>query len=407
MKILLVTQFFHPENFKSNDVAFELTKRGHIVSVLTNIPNYPQGKFYQGYGLFKRRIETVDGVRIYRTLVIPRGKGGGVMLALNYLSWAFIASIWAFFLALFHRYDAIIVHETSPVTQGFPALVVKRIQKIPLHFWVLDLWPESLQSAGHINNRHILGFFTWVTKLMYRHSDRILISSKGFRTSILEKGDFADRLEYFPNWAEDVFSDTRVYPIPQLPQGFKVMFAGNIGEAQDFDNIMDAALILKERKNIRFIIIGDGRKKHFVENFIKKHDLEDTVFALGRFPIDAMPTFFKAADIMLVSLKGDYIFSLTAPAKLQAYMAAGKPVVAMIDGEARNLIAESGCGLSGPAEDSMTLAENIMKMYNMSPEELSRMGKSGFKYFQNNFRKDICIDHLCRILETFPALTLT
>ena len=399
MRILLVTQFFHPENFKSNDVAFELAKRGHIVSVLTNIPNYPQGKFYKGYGLFRRRIETVDGVRIYRTLVIPRGKGGGIMLALNYLSWAFIASVWAFFMALFHRYDAVIVHETSPVTQGFPALVVKSIRRIPMYFWVLDLWPESLQSAGHINNRDIIGFFTWVTKLMYRNSDKILISSKGFRKSILEKGDFADRLEYFPNWAEDAFSDTKTFPIPQLPQGFKVMFAGNIGEAQDFDHIMDAALNLKEGKDIRFIIVGDGRRKSFVDNFIKEHDLEETVFAPGRFPIEAMPTFFKEADVMLVSLRGDYIFSLTAPAKLQAYMAAGKPVVAMIDGEARNLIAESRCGLSGPAEDSRTLADNILKMKNMPVEELAGMGKSGLEYFQQNFRNDICIDHLCRILE--------
>ena len=321
------------------------------------------------------------------------------MLALNYLSWAFIASVWAFFMALFHRYDAVIVHETSPVTQGFPALVVKSIRRIPMYFWVLDLWPESLQSAGHINNRDIIGFFTWVTKLMYRNSDKILISSKGFRKSILEKGDFADRLEYFPNWAEDAFSDTKTFPIPQLPQGFKVMFAGNIGEAQDFDHIMDAALNLKERKDIKFIIVGDGRRKSFVDNFIKEHDLEETVFAPGRFPIEAMPTFFKEADVMLVSLRGDYIFSLTAPAKLQAYMAAGKPVVAMIDGEARNLIAESRCGLSGPAEDSRTLADNILKMKNMPVEELAGMGKSGLEYFQQNFRNDICIDHLCRILE--------
>ena len=175
--------------------------------------------------------------------------------------------------------------------------------------------------------------------------------------------------------------------------------AGNIGEAQDFDHIMDAALNLKERKDIKFIIVGDGRRKSFVDNFIKEHGLEETVFAPGRFPIEAMPTFFKEADVMLVSLRGDYIFSLTAPAKLQAYMAAGKPVVAMIDGEARTLIAESRCGLSGPAEDSTTLADNILKMKNMTPEELAAMGKSGLEYFQHNFRKDICMNHLCRILE--------
>ena len=399
MRILIATQFFHPENFKSSDVAFELAKRGHIVSVLTNIPNYPQGKFYKGYGLFKRRIEIVNGVKIYRTLVIPRGNGGGIMLALNYFSWAFIASIWAFFLSIFHRYDAIIVHETSPITQGFPALIVKWMQQIPLYFWVLDLWPESLQSAGNINNRHILGFFTKVTQFIYNHSTKILMSSKGFRQSILEKGDYGDKLIYFPNWAEDVFTDAKPYPIPAMPEGFKVMFAGNIGEAQDFENIMQAALLLKDNKGIKSTLVGDGRRKPFVDGFIREHSLEETVLTPGRFPLKAMPSFFRAADVMLVTLKGDYIFSLTAPAKLQAYMAAGKPVVAMIDGEARKLIAESGCGLSGPAADSRSLADNILEMKNMSREALSRMGQAGYEYFSKNFRKDICMDHLCEILD--------
>ena len=194
MRILLVTQYFHPENFKSNDIAFELARRGYDVTVLTGLPNYPKGRIYDGYGIFRKRKEVIDGVKIYRTLVIPRGNGGGARLALNYLSWAFIASVWAFFMAVFHRYDAVIVHETSPVTQGFPALVVKWLQRIPMYFWVLDLWPESLQAAGNIHNRHILGFFTWVTRMMYRNSDKILMSSNGFRKSILDKGDFGEKL---------------------------------------------------------------------------------------------------------------------------------------------------------------------------------------------------------------------
>ena len=135
-----------------------------------------------------------------------------------------------------------------------------------------------------------------------------------------------------------------------------------------------------------------------MDGFIREHSLEETVLSPGRFPLEAMPSFFRAADVMLVTLKGDYIFSLTAPAKLQAYMAAGKPVVAMIDGEARKLIAESGCGLSGPATDSRSLAENILKMKNMSSADLVKMGKNGYEYFQANFRKDICMDHLCKIL---------
>ena len=406
MKILLVTQYFYPENFKSNDIAFELAKRGYDVTVLTGLPNYPKGKIYKGYGIFKKRKETVNGVKIIRTLVIPRGKGGGMMLALNYISWAVIASFRAFFLALNKKFDTVIVHETSPITQGFPALVIKKIQSIPIYFWVLDLWPESLQSAGGINNRYVLDFFTAVTRLMYRKSAKPLISSRGFRQSILEKGDFADKLIYFPNWAEDIFSNinkSENLSLPELPNGFRIIFAGNIGEAQDFEHVMKAALLLKENKSIKFILIGDGRKKLWVDNFINKNNLNDTVYAIGRFPIETMPYFFSKADVMLLSLKDDYIFSLTAPAKLQAYMAAKKPVVAMINGEARNLIAESGCGLSVPACDSKGLADNILELQAMHPDKLKNMGLSGFNYYKKYFTKDICITNLENILKNNEA----
>ena len=230
MRILLVTQYFHPENFKSNDIAFELAKRGYDVTVLTGIPNYPKGRFFNGYGLFKRRSEVFHGVKIVRTFVIPRGNGGAIMLAMNYISWAFFGSVVAFFMSLFRRFDAIIVHQTSPVTQGFPALVVKCMRGTPIYFWVLDLWPESLRAAGGIKNGFILNLFGKVVGLMYRCSDRILISSRGFAKSICAKGRFEDKLEYFPNWAEDVFENSSAGNVPYLPEGFKVMFAGNVGE---------------------------------------------------------------------------------------------------------------------------------------------------------------------------------
>ena len=398
MRVLLVTQYFYPENFKSNDVAFELAARGHDVTVLTGLPNYPGGKIFDGYGMFRRRIETVNGVKVLRTLVIPRGNGGGVRLALNYLSWAFIASIWAFFLALFRKYDAVIVHETSPVTQGFPALVVKAMQRIPMYFWVLDLWPESLQAAGNINNRYVLGLFSKITALMYRNSSRILMSSKGFRESILDKGDFEDRLVYFPNWAEDVFSTDETKPLPELPDGFKIMFAGNIGEAQDFENVMNAALLLKGT-GVRMVIVGDGRKKQWVDRFVEENMLQDVVYMMGRYPLEYMPSFFDKADVLFLSLKDEYIFSLTTPAKLQAYMASGKPVVAMINGEARKLIEEAGCGLSCPSGDHAAFAECIMNLKNMTPSERNLMGDNGLQYFDRYFNKDRCIDALCRLME--------
>ncbi len=397
MRVLLVTQYFYPENFKSNDVAFELARRGYDVTVLTGLPNYPGGKVFDGYGIFRKRNETINGVKVLRTLVVPRGKGGGVRLALNYMSWAFIASVWAFFMSLFNRYDAVIVHETSPITQGFPALAVKWMRRVPMYFWVLDLWPESLQAAGNINNRHVLGFFAWVSKLMYRNSEKILISSRGFRESILDKGDFEDKLVYFPNWAEDVFAASPDVPVPALPDGFKVMFAGNVGEAQDFDNVLRAAMLLKGT-GVRLIILGDGRKKAWADSFVAENGLEDVVFMMGRHPLETMPAFFSQADVLFLSLKNDYIFSLTAPAKLQAYMASGKPVLAMVDGEARNLIDDAECGLSCAAGDYKAFAQCVLNLKSMSDDERDEMGRKGLEYFDRNFRKDKCIDKLCTIL---------
>ncbi len=181
---------------------------GYDVTVLTGIPNYPSGSFFKGYGLFRKRSEVINGVKVKRTLLIPRGKGGGLRLALNYFSWAFFASVRTFFLSLCYRYDAVIVHQTSPVTQGIPAVIVRKMQRIPLYFWVLDLWPESLVSAGGVTNGYVLSFFEKMVRWLYNNSDKILISSRGFEQSILEKGEYRNKLIYFPNWAEDVFFGT-------------------------------------------------------------------------------------------------------------------------------------------------------------------------------------------------------
>lgn len=384
--ILIISPHFHPANFKCNDVAFELARQGHKVTVLSDIPNYPKGEFYEGYGYFKRRREVVDGVEIIRTGVIPRGKGGGVMLALNYLSFAFTACIRAFFMALSNKYDTILVHQTSPVTVGIPAVIIKKMQKrARLLFWVLDLWPESLQAAGGINNKYILGAFESVAKMCYRNADKILISSRGFSKSICDKGDFADKLVYFPNWAEEALTAVQDYRLPHMPEGFKVMFAGNIGEAQDFDNTLAAAKLLSDRKDIHFILVGDGRKRPWVEEYIKDNALEDTVHWVGRHPLESMGKFFEQADVLYFALKDSLIFNLTCPAKVQAYMSAGKPVLAMLNGEGADIVKEVGCGFAVPASDSEALARTIVEMSAMPKDELQKMGQAGKEYCSKHF----------------------
>lgn len=400
MKVLLVTQYFFPENFKSNDIAFELVKRGHEVTVLTGLPNYPEGKIYKSYGFFKRRDEVVNGVKVIRTLLMPRGKGGGIRLFLNYFSWAFFASIRALSLSFQSKFDVVLVHEPSPITQGFPAIVIKKIQKIPLYFWVLDLWPESLSSAGGIKNKTVLSFFTKMVKYIYNNSDKILISSKGFKESILAKGNYEYKLIYFPNWAEDsILKGDSNYPIAELPKGFKILFAGNIGVAQDVNSIIKAALILKERLDIHFVFVGDGRSKSQLEDFVSENNLNQTVHFLGRFPLEAMKTFFNSADVLLVSLKDELIFNATVPAKLQAYLCTQKSILGMLNGEGAAIIKDANCGLSVNAGDSEGLAKEIIKLYEMSSEERNSLGKNGFKYFEENFTMSKCIDNLEIILK--------
>lgn len=399
MRVLLVTQYFYPENFKSNDIALELTKRGHEVTVLTGLPNYPEGKIHEKYGFFKRTKENYQGFKVIRTWLVPRGKGGGIRLFLNYFSWAFFASVRAFFLSFQKKFDVILVHEPSPITQGFPAIVVKKIQKIPLHFWVLDLWPESLTSAGGINNKYVLSFFTKMVKYIYNNSDKILISSKGFKESILTKGDYNDKLVYFPNWAEDsILKGNSNYPIPDLPKGFKIIFAGNIGVAQDVNSIIKTALLLKEKTDIHFVFVGDGRSKVQLEDFVLENDLNQTVHFLGRFPIHAMKTFFNHSDILLVSLKDELIFNVTVPAKLQAYLCTQKPILGMLNGEGAAIIKEANCGFSASAGDAEGLAKEIIKLYEMNYEERNTLGLNGFKYFEENFTMSKCIDNLEFIL---------
>lgn len=400
MRVLLVTQYFYPENFKSNDIAFELSKRGYKVTVLTGIPNYPNGKFFKGYGLFRRRIETNNGVKVYRSFLIPRGKGSGLVLALNYFSFAFSASLWAMFFAIFKRFDCIIVHEPSPITQGIPAIILKKIQRIPLYFWVLDLWPESLSSAGGVTNKRVLSFFESLVRFTYKNSNKILISSKGFEKSILQKGDFLKKIIYFPNWSEDFNNQHSEQKIPILADGFRIMFAGNIGESQDFEAIMQATLLMRNNKDVKWIFVGDGRKKPWVEQFIKDHELQETVCALGVYPYETMPTFFKNADALLVTLKDEMIFNLTVPAKLQAYMAASRPILAMLNGEGADIIKEANCGYSVDSGDYVNLVKIIKERVLPYRADFESKGSSGYNYFNKHFQKNTCIDNLCSIINS-------
>lgn len=398
MKILFVCQYFFPEVFRGNDIAFHWVEKGHEVHVVCGVPNYPQGKFYEGYGLFKKRREKIKGVKVTHLPIVPRGNGK-VTLLLNYLSYVIVANVWIFFHSLFNKYDRVFVQQLSPVTMSSPGVLYKRMRKVPLYTWVLDLWPESLTAAGGVTNKYVLGFFRHYVKQEYKYSDKILISSRSFAKSIAEYGDYSDKVVYYPQWADGIDSGiiTPDNP-PEIPDGFKLMFAGAVGEAHGFDCTMQAALMTKDHKDIKWIIVGDGRKLDWVREYIKEHKLEETVYTLGRYPSDTMPWFFNQADVMLVTLNDDPLFKLYAPAKISSYMAAGKPIVAVLNGEGAEIIKEADCGWSLPAGEAEGFAKLAIELAQMDKTDLEEKGKNALKYYKGHYIKEDCLKRLDEIM---------
>ena len=391
MNILIVTPHFYPENFRINDFAVEFQKRGHNISVITAIPDYPSGKYYKGYGIIKKSRELYNGIKIYRAPLIPRGSGSNFRLALNYLSYVLGAIFTSLFL-LSKRIDIIFVFESSPITVGLPAIFIKKIKQIPICFWVLDLWPESVVSAGNLKSGLIQSMLNPIVKFIYKHSDRILVSSKGFIKSIEEKGIKKDKIQFFPQWAEPLFKPIKSnnYLLGEIPKSsFKIVFAGNIGEAQDFPSILNAAKILKDTSRIHWIILGNGSKLKWVNEKIDEYGLKNNFHLLGSFPLEKMPEFYSNADAMLFSLKDEYIFSITIPAKVQSYLACGKPILAMINGASSKLINSAEAGLTCSAEDSVGLSNNILKMSKMSSNEIKKMGENSINCYKKYFDREM------------------
>lgn len=272
--------------------------------------------------------------------------------------------------------------------------------------WVLDLWPESVSAAGGIYNQSILRVLELIVKGVYKNCDAILVGSKGFKKSINEKGNFDSKLIYFPNWAEEI-ADIQIdeqykklEPFARFsPNDFIFLFAGSIGEAQNLDCIIEAIASMKIRDNVKFVFLGEGRKKHYLINKLKSLALDNVCFFPGRFPLKTMPYFMSKADALLVSLKSNKIFSLTVPAKVQFYMAQGKPILAMLDGEGADLINSASCGIASNAGDVVQFRNAVRKFLELDKKALKQMGENGRKYYLENFAKEKRIDQLDKMLK--------
>jgi glycosyltransferase involved in cell wall biosynthesis len=398
MRILVVTQYFWPESFRINDLVSGLHEKGHEIEVLTGIPNYPSGRFFRGYRLFNKKKDQYQGVTVYRAPLVPRGGGGGLRLALNFFSFAVFAS----FLAPVYcrkKYDVIFVYEPSPITVLLPALTLKMFKSIPIIFWMQDLWPESLSATGAVRSAIILKLVEQMVRLIYKGCDLILAQSKAFIPSIIRLGGQPARIVYYPNSAETFYQPlTLPADAPenrQMPEGFRVTFAGNIGAAQDFETIIKAAQLTQERsKDVHWIILGDGRMSHWVREQIQRSNLTKSVHLLGRYPAEQIPRFFAFSDVLLITLKKEPIFALTIPSKVQSCLACGRPIIAALDGEGGRIIREAEAGLVCPPEDPEALANSVMAMYRKPIHERNDMGLRGRKYFTGHFERQKLLQQL-------------
>ena len=408
-RILFVCQYFYPEVFRGNDIAFHWAEEGHEVHVVTGVPNYPDGVFHKGYGVFKKRQETIKGVHVTHLPIVPRGNDSKIMLMLNYFSYFIVACmyvLWKVFADSFKgflgfkksfEFDFVFCQQLSPVMMSLPAVLYKKLKKVLLYTWVLDLWPESLSAAGGISNKHILGFFDWFVKKEYKWSDKILTSSKSFDQSIRTYGDYKGKIVYYPQWSDGSPSTPFLppnYSLPEILSGFKVMFAGAVGEAQGMECNMQATLLTKERKDIKWVIVGDGRRLPWVQQFVKEHGLEETVLTLGHYPSETMPLFFEKADVMLVSLTDSPLFNLYAPAKISSYMASGRPIIACLNGEGAEVVKAAECGWLVAAGDAEGLAKLVIRLADENKETLNAKGACGLKFYKENFDKEKCLSNL-------------
>jgi colanic acid biosynthesis glycosyl transferase WcaI len=411
MRLLVVTQYFWPENFRINDLVAELVRRGHEVTVLTGLPNYPDGVLFSNFRDNPQAFSTYEGAEVVRVPMLTRGKGG-LRLMLNYVTFAASASLLGAWKLRGRRFDAVFAYEPSPITVGLPAAVLRSLKRAPMAFWVLDLWPETLEAIGVVRSPALLRTVGRLVTFIYRRCDLILAQSKSFIPQIRKYAGVDSRVEYFPSWAESLFDSTPATPaeeVPACPGCFNVMFAGNIGDAQDFPAILAAAESLKQHANIRWLIVGDGRMAQWVAEEIERRGLQSTVLMLGRHPVERMPSFFRHAQALLVSLKDEPIFSMTIPGKLQAYLAADVPIMAMLNGEGAEVVRNASAGLTCASGDHQALADCVLRMSRMSSEERATMGRNAKELSIREFDRATLIGRLEDWLKTmsYPSTALT
>jgi glycosyltransferase involved in cell wall biosynthesis len=395
VRVLVVSQYFWPENFWINAIVEGLVKREVEVDVLTGKPNYPEGVIFSGFRAWGCQSQSWKGAKLHRIPLFPRGRNSRLKLIVNYLSFVFFGLLSGSWMVRKHPYDAIFVYAPSPILTAIPALFIGWLKGIKVIIWVQDLWPESLSATGYIRNRYIIGAVGYVVRFIYRHADLLLVQSRAFEEPVRALAANTP-IVYYPNSVDEIFALHEADAPPQvegLGNGFSVLFAGNIGTAQAVEVIVEAALLLKKYADIHFIVLGDGSRREWMQQEVLRHKLGN-LHLPGRFPIKSMPGFMQSASALLVTLDDKEVFNATIPNKVQAYLAAGRPILACLNGEGAKLVTAAGAGYAVPTQNGRALADAVLLLYRLLPEEREAMGARGRLYYTQHFAHNLLIDQL-------------
>lgn len=399
MKILVVTQYFWPENFRVNDFVLSIKEQGHDVVVFTGKPNYPVGKYFIGYSFWGNSKELWHQIPIWRAPLSPRGRSS-IRLLFNYLSFAIFGSIKALFIKI-EKPDIIIAYQQSPVTAAIPAIILKRRFQKRMVLYIQDLWPESVTATTNLKNKHLISCLEKLSKWIYGASDQILMQSMAFKDHILAKGISEKKVYYLPNSADSFYKPVvpNEFNKKYFPGRINIVFGGNIGEAQHLETPIAAAKLVKSvNQDIHWTIIGEGRKKDEMEKLVKSERLDDIFHFIGSFQAEKMPELFAHADALLITLKRNPILSLTIPSKLQSYLACGKPIIGAIDGEGARVINEAECGFCSDAQDFEGLARNVLHFSNLPVSVKKSLGEKAILYFHKEFDRQLLTQKLIKII---------
>ena len=398
MKILVITQYFWPETFRVNDIVRYLKENNYDVDVLTGIPNYPEGILHEEFKKNREKFNDYYGTNIFRVPLFLRRDASKFNLFLNYISFVISAIIFGSFILRKKKYDIVFSFATSPLTSSLPAIFFSKIKSCRSFIWVLDLWPDILKELKIINNNFIYNIISSISKFIYKKFDYILVQSNSFK-QIIKKYTDNNNIFYFPAWSEEIDSYAANQTKYNNDKSFKIVFTGNIGEAQNFDNVIEVVRILKNHDDLKWIIVGTGRDVENISKIIKKENIKN-FFLEGKKNINEISYYHSIADVLFISLKSGNAISSTIPGKLQTYFLSNKFILGMISGESKRIIEDSGIGCCVDPNSPKDLAKKILYLKN-NPEIIKQVNQTnrGKDYLYKFFNKKIIFEKLTQYFD--------